>query len=88
VLFAQLWGVGGVRILTFTVIPTPFIRTSRRVGAGLGAHFERFIEHAGDGWLNIAQLTRRRAVKPEFFADILWRPGEHRLALHQCFTPS
>jgi hypothetical protein len=41
VLFAQLWGVGGVHILTFTVIPTPFMRTSRRVGAGLGAHFER-----------------------------------------------
>ena len=40
-LFAQLWGVGGVRILTFTVIPTPFIRTSGRVGAGLGAQFER-----------------------------------------------
>ena len=38
--FAQLWRVGGVRILTFTVIPTPFIRTSRRVGAGLGAHVE------------------------------------------------
>jgi hypothetical protein len=47
VLFVQLWGVGGVRILTFTVIPTPFMRTSRRVGAGLGAHFETFIEHAG-----------------------------------------
>jgi len=41
VLFAQLWGVGGVHILTFTVIPTLFMRTSRRVGAGLGAHFER-----------------------------------------------
>jgi hypothetical protein len=41
VLFAQLWGVGGVRILTFTVIPTPFMRTSRRVGVGSGAHFER-----------------------------------------------
>ena len=40
-LFAQLWGVDGVRILTFTVIPTPFMRISRRVGAGLGAHFER-----------------------------------------------
>ena len=43
-LFAQLWGVGGVRILTFTVIPTPFMRTSRRVGAGLGAHFERSLK--------------------------------------------
>jgi len=41
VLFAQLWGVDGARILTFTVIPIPFMRTSRRVGAGLGAHFER-----------------------------------------------
>ena len=40
-LFAQQWGVVGVRTLTFTVIPTPFMRTSRRVGAGLGAHFER-----------------------------------------------
>ena len=40
-LFAQLWGVDGARILTFTVIPIPFMRTSRRVGAGLGAHFER-----------------------------------------------
>lgn len=46
-LFAQPWGVGGVRILTFTVIPTPFMRTSRRVGAGLGAHFERSLNVPG-----------------------------------------
>ena len=48
-LFAQLWGVGGVRILTFTVIPTPFMRTSGRVGAGLGAHFERSSNMPGVG---------------------------------------
>jgi hypothetical protein len=47
VLFAQLWGVGGVRILIFTVIPTPFIRTSGHVGAGLGAHFERSLNMPG-----------------------------------------
>jgi hypothetical protein len=51
VLFAQLWGVGGVRILTFTVIPTPFMRTSRRVGVGSGAHFERSLNVPGVGCL-------------------------------------
>ena len=47
-LFAQLWGAGGVHILTFTVIPTPFMRTSRRVGAGLGAHCRKSLSGLRD----------------------------------------
>ena len=56
-LFVQLWGVGGVRILTFTVIPTPFMRTSRRVGAGLGAHFERSLNMPGELALATCKAT-------------------------------
>jgi hypothetical protein len=48
VLFAQQWGVVGVRTLTFTVIPTPFMRTRRRVGAGLVAHIERSLIRTSD----------------------------------------
>jgi hypothetical protein len=65
VLFAQLWGVDGVHILTFTVIPTPFMRTSRRVGAGLGAHFERSLKR--EILAEIHRLLRTRcsaAVQP------------------------
>ena len=47
-LFAQQWGVVGVRTLTFTVIPTPFMRTRRRVGAGLVAHIERSLIRTSD----------------------------------------
>ena len=55
-LFAQLWGVGGVRIPTFTVTHTPFTRTSRHAVAGSGAHFERSLRTQPQFTTNCAKM--------------------------------